>query len=113
MDFRKIDITCSNLPKVDLIFCRECLQHLSYENIFKAIKNFKKSWSKYLLTSTYMDGINKNIKNWMYFEINLDKSPFLFPKPILKIEEKDNNLFYETTKKEYLYLYELKDICVK
>jgi len=110
VEFHKIDITSSVLPKVDLVFCRECLQHLSFENVFKAIKNFKKSWSTYLLTSTYINWVNKNIKNWMYFEINLDKDPFSFPHPIMKIEEKDNNLFYRTDKWEYLYLYKLKNI---
>lgn len=35
--FMHIDIITSELLEVDLIFCRDCLQHLSYENISKAL----------------------------------------------------------------------------
>jgi 2-polyprenyl-3-methyl-5-hydroxy-6-metoxy-1,4-benzoquinol methylase len=51
VSFKIIDITKDVLPASDMIFCKDCLQHLSYENIFKALINFKKSNSKYLLTT--------------------------------------------------------------
>jgi SAM-dependent methyltransferase len=53
VSFRVLDITKDALPTVDMIFCKDCLQHLSYEDIFKVLKNFKRSKSKYLLATTY------------------------------------------------------------
>jgi len=87
--FKVIDITKTPIPKVDLIFCRDCLQHLSYNSIKKAIENFKNSGSKYLLTSSYP----KTWRNWDILDgdfrcINLSKKPFCFPKPLLVIKEK-------------------------
>ena len=88
VQFKIIDITKGPLPKVDLIFCRDCLQHLSYDNIKKAFENFKNSGSKYLLVSSYP-------KTWRNYDIpdgdfrclNLRKKPFHFPKPLLVIKE--------------------------
>ena len=51
--FIQLDVTTDRLPKVDLIFCKDCLQHLSNENVKKALSNFKKSGSKYLLVTSY------------------------------------------------------------
>jgi len=50
INFTVLDITKDALPKVDMIFCKDCLQHLSNENVFKALRNFKNSGSKYLFT---------------------------------------------------------------
>ena len=51
--FKVIDITSDEIPQVDLIICRDCLQHLSQKNAKKALKNFKESGSKYLLVTNY------------------------------------------------------------
>ena len=50
--FIEIDITSDTLPNVDLVFTRDCFLHLSYLNIYKALKNYKDSKTKYLLVST-------------------------------------------------------------
>lgn len=56
------DLTRDELPCVDVILCRDCFIHLSYRHIEAAIKNFKRSRSKYLLTNTYrLWHSNKNI----------------------------------------------------
>lgn len=107
IEFQKIDLTTDKIPQVDLIMCRECLQHLSFENGKKAINNIINSWSKYLLVTHYSNWENKDIMNWMYYEMNLLQPPFNFGTPITSIEEKDNNLFYKTNNLEYLYLYEI------
>ena len=36
VEFKVIDLTKDSLPASDLILCRDCLVHLSYEEIFKA-----------------------------------------------------------------------------
>src|SRR5690606_7413973 len=51
--FEKLDIITGELPKVDLVFCRDCLVHLSYEAIFGALNNICNSRSVYFLTTTF------------------------------------------------------------
>jgi hypothetical protein len=40
--FQRLDLTKDVLPKTDLIFCRDCLVHLSFNDICKALENMKK-----------------------------------------------------------------------
>jgi SAM-dependent methyltransferase len=91
ISFRKLDITKDILPKVDMIFCKDCLQHLSDENVSKAIKNFVNSGSRYLFTTSYP----LTLKNWNIVDgdcrqLNLLKPPFNLPEPLYKIQERPN-----------------------
>ena len=47
------DITKDSLPRVDCILCRDCLDHLAFEHIFRVLENFRRSGSTYLLATTY------------------------------------------------------------
>ncbi|MCL2844566.1 MAG: hypothetical protein FWE23_03820 [Chitinivibrionia bacterium] len=111
ISFKVLDITEDDLPKVDMILCRDCLCHLSNENVLKALRNFKKSGAKYLLATSYpLTSQNWDINNGDFRPINLLIEPFNLPHPISKI----HNGFigipsnYETDKTEYLF--DLKDI---
>lgn len=89
ISFKVIDITKDKLPNVDLLLVRDCLVHFSYEDYKKAINNLKKSKSKYLLTTTFVKRkTNENIITGYWRPINLQKEPFLFPKPIFLLNEK-------------------------
>lgn len=85
--FQWADITTSNLPAVDLIFCRDCLVHLSYDGIGQALKNIKKTGSKYLLTTTFTSHQNRNIVSGNWRPINLMAKPFSFPEPLVVYNE--------------------------
>ena len=109
VSFKVIDITKDELPEVDMIFCKDCLQHLSYEKIFMALRNFKRSKSKYLMTTSY----RKTIYNWDIHDgdcrpLNLLKKPFSLPQPLMKIREKSYGIQVEGDKE--MYLYKLDDI---
>ncbi|GHU02717.1 hypothetical protein FACS1894147_05220 [Spirochaetia bacterium] len=109
VSFKEIDIIKDNLPMVDMIFCKDFLQHLSHENIFKVIHNFKKSNSKYLLTTTYpLTWYNWDIFDGDYRPLNLRIKPFNFPAPILKTHE--TSIKYKMEKDKYMYLYKLEDL---
>ena len=87
--FDVIDLMNDNLPKSDLIIVRDCLVHLSYNDVFKAIDNIKKSGSKYLFTTTYPSHkTNFDIVTGDWRKLNLLEKPFNFPKPLLVINEK-------------------------
>jgi SAM-dependent methyltransferase len=81
------DITSSDLPEVDLLFCRDCLVHLSYKDINKAIENIKRSRTRYLLTTTFVAHTNYDIVTGNWRPVNLESAPFNFPAPIKVFNE--------------------------
>src|SRR6478672_5607945 len=46
------DIARDELMWSDVILCRDCLVHFSFEDVWTALRNFKRSQSLYLLTTT-------------------------------------------------------------
>ncbi|MCM2284789.1 MAG: class I SAM-dependent methyltransferase [Desulfobacula sp.] len=90
INFICLNLVNEQLPQADLIFSRDCLVHLTFNDALKVIANFKQSGSTYLLTTTFTDRIN-NIDlrgNDFWRPINLELSPFSFPKPVALINEK-------------------------
>lgn len=87
--FGVLDIVEDLLPKADLIICRDCLVHLSHNNINKFLKNFIESGSRYLLATSFTaDRANEGINGaYGWFPINLQKAPFSLPKPLRVIDE--------------------------
>ena len=90
-NFICLDIINAKIPKADLILCRDCFIHLSFDNILKAIDNFRKSSSIYLLTTTYKDVVcNNDIYDGGFRKIDLTLPPFNFKEPMIEILENDN-----------------------
>ncbi|MBL0340124.1 MAG: class I SAM-dependent methyltransferase [Bacteroidetes bacterium] len=113
LSFQVLDLTSDELPQVDLIICRDCLVHFSNENIFKALRQIKKSKSKYLLTTSFnkFPG-NYNIPTGKWRPLNLRTSPFKFPKPVCLIDELEFKAVPKWYKKS-LALWEIADIKIK
>lgn len=91
--FLHLDIIEAILPPVDLILCRDCLGHFPLNQIHKCLENFKKSGSKYLLTTTFIppaSPTNVNIKMGEWMAIDLQTEPFNFPPPIVLLKESIN-----------------------
>jgi hypothetical protein len=89
ISFRTLDLTTDDLPKVDLIFCRDCLVHLTYKEICKALVNIKRSGSKYVMFTSFINTPkNRDILTGEWRKINLEVPPFLFKKPLDTIDEK-------------------------
>jgi len=81
--FVNLDLTTDKLPTSDLIFCRDCLVHLSEQKVKSAIKNIKASGSKYILTTHYTKPrANKDIVTGDWRAINFLLAPYNFPQPI-------------------------------
>ena len=86
--FVQLDLTSDALPEVDVVLCRDCLVHLSYQMVFAALGNLQKSGSKYLLTTTYPEEReNINIVTGGWRPLNLEAAPFSLPRPLLVINE--------------------------
>ena len=87
-EFRTLDLIRDQLPKVDLIVCRDCLVHLSFADVADAIRNFKRSQSRYLLTTSFPNhDKNQDIATGDWQPLNLQRYPFYFPPPIRIINE--------------------------
>ncbi len=86
--FEKLDIIKSKLPRVDLVLCRDCLVHLSYDAIFDALNNICNSRSVYLLTTTFTQRSgNRDIATGQWRTLNFEIAPFDFLPPIRTIDE--------------------------
>lgn len=86
--FCRLDITTDQLPQVDMILCRDCLVHLCFDDIVQAIRNIKKSNSKYLLATTFTDlRAAVDIVTGRWRPLNLQLPPFSFPDAIKVIVE--------------------------
>lgn len=76
------DLTRDSLPHADLILCRDCLFHFSFEEIFKALHNIASSSSTYLLATTFPSHeINTDIPLGGWRPLNMEAAPFCFPAP--------------------------------
>lgn len=86
--FQSLNLIRDKLPKVDLVFCRDCLVHFSFEDIYLALHNICESQSEFLLTTTFTDRIdNHDIVRGQWRVINLELVPFVLPKPLKIINE--------------------------
>lgn len=82
------DITTLALPQVDLILCRDCWVHLPNSMIQDCLRNFQRSGSRLLLTTSYSEQIqNVDVILGGFRPINLERSPFLFPPPIFEVRD--------------------------
>jgi hypothetical protein len=83
-----LDLSEDDLPKLDLIFCRDALVHFSFEDALAALMNIKRSGSRFLLTTTFIErDSNMHIRTGQWRPLNMLKPPFNFPSPIMIINE--------------------------
>ena len=87
-EFLRLDVIRDELPRVDLIFCRDCLVHFSNELVGEALRNIKRSGSTYLATTTFPGhDANRDIITGDWRPINLQRAPFYLPGPLWMIAE--------------------------
>lgn len=85
--FTPLNLIEDTLPQVDLVFVRDCLGHLSNDNVLKALENIKRSGSKYLLATSFTKwSQNPDIVDGGWKCINLMIAPF-YMNPIYLINE--------------------------
>ncbi len=104
------DLTKDNLPRVDIVICRDCLVHFSFNDIFSALKNICCSKSTYLLTTFFTARkSNRDILTGDWRPLNLVMPPFSLPNPIRVINEgcsEKKGLYVDKS----LGLWKIKDI---
>jgi len=110
-EFRHLNLVDNVIEKVDLIICRDMLAHLTHEQIFKTLRNFKKSGSKYILMTTGLTTTNNmhDITTGEVRRLNFELAPFNFPRPLALIEE---DVPFECERGKHLGLWFLEDLNV-
>lgn len=79
--FEVANICEDNLQECDILMVRDCLFHLSYEDINQFLENLTRVNYKYLLTTTHLvdkDFVNSDITTGDFRFINLFIKPFNF-----------------------------------
>ena len=80
MHFEVLDFTRALVPAgVQMILCRDALQHLPLGKAVDALEAFSTSNARFLMVGSYLgsDGKNKLIEAGDYYSINLTLDPFL------------------------------------
>jgi hypothetical protein len=80
--FVRLDLTSDPLPQADVVLCRDCLVHLSYTNIRRALANVKRSGAQYLLGTSFPEAkSNRDIEDGDWRPLNFQLAPFSLPAP--------------------------------
>lgn len=85
--FKAANICADEIPSCDLVMVRDCLFHLSYDDIAKFFRNLENTEYKYLLTTTHIveQGFeNSDITTGAFRMIDLFNKPFSFDMKCIK-----------------------------
>jgi len=88
ISFQQLNLITSKLPMVDIILCRDCLVHFSFDDALSALRNICASDATYLLTTTFTERTkNNDIFTGSWRPLNLEAPPFNLGKPVRVINE--------------------------
>ncbi|MDX2287023.1 MAG: class I SAM-dependent methyltransferase [Bacteroidia bacterium] len=86
--FRQLDLMEDELGSHDLLFCRDCLVHLSFGDIGRVLRNLKRSGIRYFMCTTFPgEPVNRDIQTGGWRPLNFSLPPFSFPEPLLLLNE--------------------------
>jgi len=85
--FERRDIIADKLPQADAVLVRDCLVHLPYHEIGRALQNIVASGARWLITTHFPGRVNHDIKLGSWRPLDLCARPFQLPKPVQIINE--------------------------
>jgi len=86
--FVHFDLTRDAFPQTDAWLCKDCLQHLSYADVFKVLKNFAQANVAWALVSNHTGvDVNTDIETGGFRYLDLTKPPFNLPPPRLILRD--------------------------
>jgi hypothetical protein len=87
-EYRLADIVRDPLPRCDAVLCRDCLVHLSFANIARAIANFQRSGATWLIATTFPQRrINRDCEDGDWRALNFERAPFRWGSPVEIVNE--------------------------
>jgi hypothetical protein len=88
ISFAHLDLLTDPLPAMDAILCRDCLVHLSFANISRALAQFRASGARFLIATTFTDHRrNEDAADGDWRMLNLTRAPFDWPQPFILLNE--------------------------
>jgi len=86
---RQFDICEGNFPKADVWHCRDCLFHLPFAHVRRALLNYANSSIPFALLTTHRSRIHRNLDvnlgGFRYLDLELH--PISLPKPIAYLKD--------------------------
>jgi len=83
------DLTRAALPAADLVICRDGLVHLSFADALAAMRNFRRSGSRYLLATTFVGRErNRDVATGGWRPLNMERAPFALSPPLALVDER-------------------------
>lgn len=79
--YRIGDIRTRRTEPFDLVILRDCIQHLALPEGMKVIESILRGGHRWLLASTYVDGLNIDIETGDAYRPNMQGPPFYLGKP--------------------------------
>jgi hypothetical protein len=87
-NYRLADITRDPLPACDAILCRDCLVHLSFANIERAVANFRRSGAVWLIATSFPGWqTNRDCEDGDWRALNFERAPFCWGTPVELLNE--------------------------
>lgn len=87
-EYHLADITADALPRCDAILCRDCLVHLSFANIARAVANFRNSGAVWLIATTFPEWqTNADCEDGDWRALNFERPPFNWGPPVELLNE--------------------------
>ena len=88
-EFVEVDLTRGPLPRADAVLCRDCLVHLSFANVWRALAAIRASGATHLTTTTFTDrAANADVADGDWRPLSLERAPFHFPPPAALLVER-------------------------
>ncbi|NKI36436.1 class I SAM-dependent methyltransferase [Wenzhouxiangella sp. XN79A] len=85
INFQQLDAVTEELPDCDAVLCREVMFHLSFEDARFAFDNIRRHARWVIVTSDSGIWFNSDIPSGDFRMLNLQRAPFRFPSPDLRI----------------------------
>ena len=87
-EYHLADIAADALPRCDAILCRDCLVHLSFANIARAVANFRRSGAVWLIATTFPQWqTNADCEDGDWRALNFERAPFDWGTPVELLNE--------------------------
>ena len=87
-DYHLADVTRDSLPRCDAILCRDCLVHLSFTNIARAVANFRASGATWLIATSFPEWqVNADCEDGDWRALNFERAPFCWGPPLELVNE--------------------------
>lgn len=82
-----LDLVSDELPPADAVLCRDVLVHLTFSQVFSALRTIERSGAQLLIATTFPGRVNTDIPTGGWRPLDLAAPPFTLGSPMVLINE--------------------------